>query len=238
MRNLGRSIRKRIRAAFNPNTVAVNGITLVADKKRVPRKVRDLMYRDGYEDTERNILLQVLKPGTKVVEIGTGMGFIALLASKICGPHNVVTFEANPKVESLIRDNFALNNMSPTLHMRAVTKDGRDLSFHAADSIIASSAFDRGVPGERVLVKSEPFDAVLNALNPDVLIMDVEGAEYELLRTEDLKSITDIIVELHPHIIGQERVDEIKHSLSRTGFREASSDRKTYHFRRERHVAF
>lgn len=232
MQRLARSIRKKFRRLTNARTVTINGIRLVSDKDQVPPYVRDLMFREVYEDTERNTLLDILKPGSRVVELGTGLGFIALLASKICGPENVWTYEANPAVESLIRQNFRLNGIEPQLNMHAVTQDGRDLVFNAAANIISSSAFERGVEGQTLTVKSEPFHEVIARHRPDVLIMDVEGGEYELLPNADLGPIRHILVELHPHIIGEQKVEEIKASLATAGFKEKSSDRKTFHFQR------
>jgi FkbM family methyltransferase len=232
MQRLARSIRKKVRRLIDAKTVTINGIRLVSDKEKVPPYVRDLMFREVYEDTERNILLDILKPGSRVVELGTGLGFIALLASRICGPDNVWTYEANPAVESLIRQNFRLNGIEPQLNMHAVTQDGRDLVFNAAANIISSSAFERGVEGRTLTVKSEPFHAVIARHRPDVLIMDVEGGEYELLPNADLGAIRHILVELHPHIIGEQKVEEIKASLAAAGFKQKSSDRKTFHFQR------
>ncbi|MBP2237137.1 FkbM family methyltransferase [Sinorhizobium kostiense] len=234
MKRLARSIRKKYRYFVDAKTVTIDGVTLISDRDRIPLYLRDLMYREVYEDTERNILLKILKRGHKVVELGTGLGFISLLAARICGSENVNTYEANPAIESLIRENFRLNNIEPQLHMRAVTRDGRKLSFNAADNIISSSSFERGVSGRTLDVDSEAFSEVLRAHSPDVLIMDVEGGEYELLMSDNLGPIEHILVELHPHIIGREKVNEIRSHLGAKGFAVESNDRKTFHFHKIR----
>lgn len=230
MKRLARSFRKKYRYLVDAKTVTIDGVTLVSDKKRIPLQLRDLMYREAYEDTERNILLKILKPGQKVVELGTGLGFISLLAARTCGSDNVSTFEANPIIEPLIRENFRLNGIEPRLNMNAVTCDGRKLSFNASDNIISSSQFERGVSGRALEIDSVAFVEVLRDHSPDVLIMDVEGGEYELLMLDDLGAVEHIIVELHPHIIGPERVDKIRDHLVAKGFVIESSDRKTFHF--------
>jgi FkbM family methyltransferase len=212
--------------------VTIHGIRLVSDAYNIPGPLRRQLFREVYEEPERDVLLKVLKPGSKVVELGTGVGFIALLAAKICGEKNVWTYEANTTIESLIRENFRLNAMEPQLTMRAVTIDGRRLSFNVADNIISSSAFDRDTPSRMFNVESEVFLDVLKKHQPDVLIMDVEGVEYELLVNSDLLDVKDILVELHPHIIGQEKIDQIVSSLSASGFSAKNNDRKTFHFSR------
>lgn len=44
---------KEFRYLTNARMVTVDGIRLVCDRARVPAIVRDLMYREVYEDTER-----------------------------------------------------------------------------------------------------------------------------------------------------------------------------------------
>lgn len=225
-----RSLRKRFRRAFKPRTVSINGVKLIAADERVPPYLQDLMYREVYEDTERNILLKILKPSARVLEIGTGVGFIAALAARICGQDNVLTYEANSSLASLIRDNFRLNRLEPHLVLKAVTSDGRTLSFHQAENVISSSIFDRKIVGHTIEVESVKFSDLLDRHRPDVLIMDVEGAEDELLRIPGFGSVQHILVELHPHIIGQDKVDELKRIIELRGFRQRFSDRKTFHF--------
>ncbi len=232
MVRLVKSIKRQFRYLTNAKTTTINGVRLVSDRDRVPPYLRDLMFREIYENTERNVLLKILRPGSRVVEIGAGIGFIALLAAKICGQGNVWTYEANALVEDLIQDNFRLNDLTPELTMRAVTIDGREMSFNAAENIISSSAFDRDTTTKRITVRSDRIADLLLKHHPDVLIMDVEGGEYELLLGTDLLGVTDILVELHPHIIGADKVAEIVSSLGSRGFQPKTSDRKTFHFSR------
>ncbi|KSV70740.1 FkbM family methyltransferase [Ensifer adhaerens] len=232
MKRLFRSIRKKFRYLTNARTVTIDGIRLVSDSARVPAVVRDLMFREVYEDTERNILLRILKPGSKVLEVGTGVGFIALLATKVCGGANVVTYEANATLESLIRENFRLNGLEPTLRLKAMTVDGRTISFFQSENIISSSAYDRKLAGAKVEIESDVFSEVIKRYQPDVLIMDVEGTEDELLRIGDFGTVKDILVELHPHVIGEAKVEELKQALLVQGFRQGETDRKTFHFHR------
>ncbi|HEV7317703.1 MAG TPA: FkbM family methyltransferase [Ensifer sp.] len=234
MKRLLRSVRKRFRYLTHARTVTIDGIRLVSDAARVPAVVRDLMFREVYEDTERNILLRLLKPGSRVLEVGTGVGFIALLAARTCGASNVLTYEANATLEPLIRENFRLNGIEPTLRLKAMTVDGRTISFFRSENIISSSAYDRKLPGAKVDIESDVFGEVLKHYQPDVLIMDVEGTEDELLRIGDFGSVRDILVELHPHIIGDAKVEELKKTLADKGFKQGETDRKTFHFHRAR----
>jgi FkbM family methyltransferase len=227
-----RSLRRRYRALISARTVTISGIQLISEKGRVPDVLRNHLYREVYEDTERNLLLRVLKPGMRVLEVGAGMGFISLLAAKICGGNNVISYEANPVLEALIKDNYRLNGMEPILRMRAVTLDGRELSFFQNDNIISSSSIDRNQQTQKITVVSDPFAKVIEEINPDCLIMDVEGAEVELFKVENLFNIRHIIIELHPHIVGKEIIDNVIREIEGNGFVVRERDRKTYYFER------
>ena len=49
--------------------------------------------------------------------------------------------------------------------------------------------------------------------------MDVEGAEVELLANSSLAGVVQMIVEVHPHIVGQEKVIHLNDSLAAMEFK-------------------
>lgn len=232
MKRLMRSLRKRFRHLTNARTVVIDGVRIVSEKGRIPDPLRELLFREVYEDTERNLLLRVLKPGMKVLEIGTGIGFVSLLSSKLCGQGQVLSYEANGSLEPMIRENYALNGMEPNLKMRAVTFDGQPIRFFRNDNIISSSVYDRKLQAQEVVVESDAFADVIAGFDPDVLIMDVEGAEVDLFEVENLGRIRHIVVELHPHIVGEEKIAAVVARLKGQGFAVREQDRKTSHFER------
>jgi FkbM family methyltransferase len=227
-----RSLRKRFRYLTDARTVTIDGVRIVSDKARIPEQLRALLYREVYEDTERNLLLRVLSPGMKVLEIGTGIGFISLLSTRLCGEGNVLSYEANGSLEPMIRENYGLNGLRPNLKMRAVTADGQPIRFFRNDNIISSSVYDRKMDAQEVVVESDAFGAVIADFNPDVLIMDVEGAEVDLFQSVDLGRIRHIVVELHPHIVGEDKIAAVVARLKGQGFAVRQQDRKTSHFER------
>lgn len=50
------------------------------------------------------------------------------------------------------------------------------------------------------------------------LLMDIEGGEYDLIKTIDFHTIRKISTELHTYVLGQDRIDEIKAVMSGAGF--------------------
>jgi FkbM family methyltransferase len=231
LKRLLRSLRKSFRYMFNVPTVRLGGIAIDTTAGHIPENVRELIFREIYEDTERDLIGKILRPGMRTLEIGTGIGFVSLVAARICGEGNVFCYEANPELEQTIRRNFALNGMKPNLTMRAVTVDGTPITFFKSDNIISSSLYDRKRDDKPIMVESEALSDVLAKHDPAALIMDVEGAEIQLLAV-DLKNVADIIVELHPHIVGEDAIAALVSNLKSRGYVMVSNNRKTSHFAR------
>jgi FkbM family methyltransferase len=183
-------------------TTTLDGIHLLCDARRIPRSVATAIIKGTYELPERQLVRAAVRPGDRVVEVGTGVGVVSLLCNRLAGAGNVLSYEANAALEPAITENFALNGLTPRLRLRAVTVDGAPISFFRNDNIVSSSIYDRGLAALKVVVESDPIDKVLSEENADVLVMDVEGAELDLLGAADLSRLREIIVELHPHIVG------------------------------------
>ena len=116
-------------------------------------------------------------------------------------------------MEALIRKNYALNNLVPNLEMKAVSTDGKKIEFYIDPEVLSSSLFDRKMSHKIVIVERDAFDDILNKIKPDKIIMDVEGAEIDLLGSSRLTSVTQMIVEIHPHIVGDEKILQLNQKL-------------------------
>ena len=231
MLNLFHSIAWRLRAAVNPQMAVIAGVRLNCDKAKMPAGIRRHLFKGIYEEIERDLVLRILKPGMRTLEIGTGIGFISILATKLCGAGYVRSFEANVKLEPIIRENYELNGLVPDLTMKAVTVDGIPVTFFRDENILSSSLIDRQRNDVKMEVPSVAFSDIVEKFDPEVLLMDVEGAEVDLL-VESLGNIQHIIVELHPHVVGVEKIEGLKNNLRRRGFQVVENDRKTFYFRR------
>lgn len=222
----------RWRKLTKPSVVQIDGVKLDTSAGKLPDFVRLSVFREKYEDAERKLIAEALQPGMRVVEIGCGIGLVSLVATRICGEGKVVSFEANPALESTIRGNYALNGIAPNLHMRAVTADGQPISFFKSDNIVSSSLYDRQRQDEKITVESSAFADVLETHDPQALIMDIEGAEVDILASGDLKNVAHVIVELHPHIVGEEKTNGLIRGLERRGFAVRRRIHKTVYFMR------
>ena len=215
-----RSLRLAWHRLIGTRRHALAGVTLDLSPGLVPRSVATAVFKGSYEAPERVLVAAALRPGDAVVEIGTGIGFISILCARIAGEGRVHSYEANPALERVIRRNYVLNAVVPDLTMKAVTRDGAPVEFFASDNIISSSTQDRGLSATRMRVESEALDAVLGRHRPAVVVIDIEGAEIDVLSDSALGGVRDLVIELHPHITGEEATRRMLDGLRARGFRQ------------------
>jgi FkbM family methyltransferase len=214
------------RRLMNLKRLRIDGVLIDTRADVTPRSIRTALFKGTYEAPERQLVGALIEPTDRVLEIGAGIGMVSLLCAKICGPENVLSYEANGTVEPIIRNNYALNGWSPNLRMKAITTDGSDVTFYVDSNVISSSLLDRKKGGP-VTVRSDSLKEAIADFSPSVIVMDVEGAEIDLLKKTSLDDVSKIIVELHPHIVGEAAVDSLRDHLRRQGFDEVRYLHKT-----------
>nr|WP_282563352.1 FkbM family methyltransferase [Gymnodinialimonas phycosphaerae] len=163
------------------------------------------------------MLTQVAGPGDRVLEVGAGIGALGLVAAKICGAENVLSYEPNPATLPLIEANQAANGLHPVVRPKAITTDGGPITFFRTGNIISSSLIERDA-SEAISVESDTLDQAILDFAPTILLMDAEGAELDLLPGSDLSSLRAIVVETHAKITGAASVETLKAQLLAAGF--------------------
>lgn len=227
-----RNIKKLWHQTIGTEKIQIDGVWVSTSKKDLPKRLRSLLFKGGYEGYERELIKRVVKSDSIVLEIGTGIGLISLIARSICTNGKVRSYEANPLLEELIRSNYALNDQVPDLVMKAITTHGKPIEFFVDHNILSSSTLDRNISSRPISVESERLDDAISDFSPDTIIMDVEGAETDILGHSELEGITTMIVELHPHIVGDEAISALKENLEQKAFNLISLERKVALFRR------
>ena len=214
----------------NCKVVTVRHVKINTARNAVPRSIRSLLFKGTYEKHECDLVEHILRPSDRVLEIGAGVGMVGLVATRLCGEGRVLSCEANPELESLIRGNYLLNGWCSNLVMCAVTSDGRDLPLFRDPGILSSSTMDRGLTNDKILVESHAINDLIDRHRPTVLVMDVEGSEVELLAAADLSDVRAVVAEMHPHIVGQERIETLVGDVEAKGFRVAEVRHRNYLF--------
>jgi FkbM family methyltransferase len=171
-----------------------------------------------YEPDIYNAFVKDISEGTVVFDIGAHVGFFTLAASKRVGRRGFVyAFEPAPETAAILKQHVSFNEWRD--HTEVVTSVISDaigtVSFFAYGDSMASSmreenwelaAEHRTAPVSKIEVPSVTLDAFCKErrVKPDVLKIDVEGAELLVLRgaTEFLKNNSPIIhCEVHPPLM-------------------------------------
>jgi FkbM family methyltransferase len=143
-----------------------------------------------YGTWEREVISAVtatVKPGMTVIDIGAHIGYYSLLFGKCVGREGrVYSFEPLPGNFALLQKNIQLNNLEQ-VHLR------NQAVFSRSEPITITVPDDQPNPGSGSMytqkgAKQYHVDAVSiddfcssSAIHPDILKMDVEGAEYDVL---------------------------------------------------------
>lgn len=154
-----------------------------------------------------------------MLEAGAGMGLISLTMARIVGAENVVAYEPMPAAYSLLADNARLNDLAIVHRPRALAAAIGSVKFFADENVVASSFHARtGATG--IEVAADGIAEVLETNPANTLVLDVEGAEVSLLKACPLGGLQKIIMEVHPHIVGEQAVGDMVASLNAAGFRQ------------------
>ena len=213
-----RSLKYLVHRLLKRKTTHLDGMRLLCDPEKVNRSIAREIIKGRYEMAERKLAREAIRSGDRVLEIGAGLGVVSILCNRLAGAGNVTSYEANTALEAPIRANFALNNLTPNLVLKAVTVDGQPITFFKNDNVVSSSVYDRGLVAECITVPSVAIDVAISRADANVIVMDVEGAEVDLLAAADLQAVREIIVEVHPHIVGAPSIDGMISALTGRGF--------------------
>jgi FkbM family methyltransferase len=215
-------------------TVAeVEGIKMRIDRRMTPFQVQKLL-SGRHTRHERNLLVHRLDKDDIVMELGGGIGMLATACALKIGGDRVHSYEANPILETLIQDNYALNNVSPQLKMCMLGREHDTCTFYVCKHFARSSAYE--LPNQETTpheVPVEPLNDEIERIQPTVLVMDVQGSEGELLGFADLSGVRKLLVEMHPNVLGINQVNRLRRQLRTQGFIEVERAGQSFMYLRE-----
>ena len=145
--------------------------------------------RDPHGETA--FIVNEIKQGNTVIDIGANIGFYTLLLAKLVGPHGaVIAFEPGPVSFSLLKVNTILNGIkNVTLLNKSVTASSGIEYYYSNQTAESGSTTTRttpefGHPRERIEVEAVSLDDYFrdNDTKIDYIKMDVEGGEYNALK--------------------------------------------------------
>ena len=184
----------------------INGVRLSLDPVAMSPRMIEVIRQGQYEQGEAREIPRIVQPGERIVELGAGVGFIAITAMRTGNVEKLVSFEANPRLIPLIRENAALNEVSFEVRnaVEAPREDGGTRPFYIREDFWASSLASGPWPYvEQVEVPRVSLPRVLDEYRPSMLIVDIEGGEEFLFRDVPLTGVRKVYMELHQRVIGR-----------------------------------
>lgn len=143
---------------------------------------------------------------------------LAIHCAKKVGSDWVSTVEANPNMERGMRENFRLNAVSPKAEFYALGKSGYSAAFHLSSNFWVSSMVRAEYHSDTITIPVKPFNGKIKELKPTFLIVDIEGAEYELFQYADPATVKMMMAEVHSQILGSDKEELLLKRIHDLGF--------------------
>jgi len=162
-----------------------------------------------YEDPETmRLFISWLKPGTVFYDIGANVGFHTFIANDIISTGKIYAFEPMPFVREIFEQHIALNKKQMKHNNIALipiavadaekqVEFSNDLQHRDGNTYIKDSyVFARTT--NKITVDARSLDGLMEAgyQKPDIVKIDVEGAEYDVL-----VGAKQVLQQYQPHIL-------------------------------------
>ena len=176
-----RSIRLWMRSLRIPLTL-VGGVKI--NSHRIHSQwIVDSLIKGYYESDEARSLNDLIQPDDRILELGSGLGYVACLAAKKAHRGQVLSFEANPKMVELAKETVQLNSIDNVeIRNGILALDEGTRKFYVSEHFWESS-LEPNSNWNEISVPAESIKATLESFCPNVLLVDIEGGEYELFKT-------------------------------------------------------
>jgi FkbM family methyltransferase len=194
------------------------GVELPLEHSAITAPIRKDIFFGGYEAKEAGLIQKFITPDDVVMEVGAGIGFLSALCAKVVGNDNVHAYEANPQLIPVIAEVHAKNGVAPHVHNVLLGKGEAERTFWLEPDYWASSLIQGSAQAKPIQIAQIDLNAELARIRPSFLIVDIEGGEYEFFNDIDLQHVRKICIEVHPHVLGNDRVTEILSWLFAAGF--------------------
>lgn len=198
----------------------VHGINVPITSDEVSPVIWQALTSGSYEAKEARSIFKAVKPGDRVLELGSGIGIITSIIAKISDV-TVWAFEANPSTAALARRVIDANGLDNVVLSQGILTAGEPCSFrfYVRRDLWMSSMDENQGPYEHVIeLSSANIDEFITRYSINVLVMDIEGAECDLLQKADLTGVERIFLELHDHLYGLAGIRDITQALAGKGY--------------------
>lgn len=200
--------------------LVVHGIHVPIQKDEVSQVIWRALQSEEFEAKEAIIVRDLLVPGDKVLELGTGLGIITSILAKTPGVR-IWSFDANPNVVVLARRVLKANNFQNVDVDQGIFTSGEPgmVTFFIREDFWMSSLIEEQGPYQSTIqLEARNLDNFVRNQKINVLVMDIEGAEERLLSCASLTGVDRVFLELHDHLYGLRGIRSIFTTMSKLGF--------------------
>ncbi|MFM1842367.1 MAG: hypothetical protein RLZZ490_1103 [Cyanobacteriota bacterium] len=139
-----------------------------------------------WEPTVQIALRDLCKPGDVVFDVGANFAGLTTVMSRLVGPRGVVcAFEASPRIVDKTQRNLVLSGCHNTqlFHQAVYHTSGETVKIYLGSHLNDSIYSEHGT-GSTYEVKTIALDDFVGCTNlvPNLLKMDIEGAEFDALQ--------------------------------------------------------
>ena len=199
----------------------LDDITLDVPESIAPPALLKRLRGGDFERDEAAAARARVAPGMRVLDLGAGLGFVSTILARGAGAENLLSVEANPALIPVLRANLDRNGQGAArvLHGAVVGGDGGGRSrFQIPRAILGASLARPGVPEVEVTkVPRLGIGSVLYDHRPELVMMDVEGAEEHLFDQPWNPDLRFLVLELHPPRYSHRVIKRIVDCMSDTG---------------------
>ncbi|EEQ92878.1 FkbM family methyltransferase [Brucella intermedia] len=198
----------------------VHGINVPITSDEVSPVIWQALTSGSYEAKEARSIFKAVKPGDRVLELGSGIGIITSIIARIADV-SVWAFEANPTTAALARRVVDANGLNNVVLSQGILTAGEPSSFRfyvRRDLWMSSMDENQGPYEHAIELFSTNIDEFIAQHGINVLVMDIEGAERDLLQNADLTGVERIFLELHDHLYGLAGIRDMTQALASKGY--------------------
>ena len=166
-----------------------------------------------------------IQPDWVVMDLGAHKGIFSTFAARA---RKIIAIDANPETFRIYRDNIARNGLQEKVQAihGIIANDEGEADFYLTDeSVCCSSVQENSSPvQQKITVPKISINRLFTDIEKiDLLKMDIEGSEFDLLRSHDckfwLEKVRRIAMEYHEHFPGfPYSVEELVIPLRKAGF--------------------
>lgn len=198
----------------------LHGIDVPIGSNDVSPVIWQALTDGSYEAKEARQVPDCIEAGDRILELGTGIGVITTLMARMPDVR-IWSFDADPVTIALARRVADANGVNNVTFAQGLLSPGAPAThtFYIRDDFWMSSLSKVQGPYRATMeMQSMDIDGFLmrNAIN--VLVMDVEGAERDILGRSGLPGVDRIVLELHDHLYGLTGVRDLFDAMHRKGY--------------------